>query len=134
EQEMAFIKANSALIDANQSLNYGDSFPFVFTGDIKPHIKERYDSRVNAPIVGPTADDLLRAVTLLGASDAFNLERMETMGDSFLKFVTTGFLYYSCPELDEGRLSYLRQMQICHCNLYYIGKRIGLPELMVAHM
>ncbi|CAG2169667.1 unnamed protein product [Oppiella nova] len=134
EQEVEFINANSALIDANQTLNYGDSFPFVFTGDIKPHIKEEYDSRVNAPIVGPTADDLLRALTLLGASDAFNLERMETMGDSFLKFVTTGFLYYSCPELDEGRLSYLRQMQICNCNLYYIGKRIGLPDLMVAHM
>ncbi|XP_054159214.1 endoribonuclease Dicer-like [Oppia nitens] len=117
----------------DSELKYGETYPFIFTGNIMPYIERSYDCRVGEPIIGPSADVLLKALTLLNANDAFNLERLETMGDSFLKFATTAFLYYACPELDEGRLSYLRQIQICNCNLYYLGNRKGIANLLVAH-
>ncbi|XP_054159182.1 endoribonuclease Dicer-like [Oppia nitens] len=130
--ELEILSAKSESLKDSE-LKYGETYPFIFTGDIMPYIERSYDCRVGEPIIGPSADVLLKALTLLNANDAFNLERLETMGDSFLKFATTAFLYYACPELDEGRLSYLRQIQICNCNLYYLGNRKGIANLLVAH-
>lgn len=42
------------------------------------------------------------------SNDFINLERMETIGDSFLKFVVTVHLYLTYPEAHEGKLSHLR--------------------------
>ncbi len=119
-------------IQSNCPPSYGSAFPFIFSGDIESSIRETYDAKNEDPIRGPTADLLLNALTLLNANDGFNLERLETIGDSFLKFVTTVNLYYSCPELDEGRLSYLRSIQICNCNLYHIGREKEIFESLVA--
>ncbi|KAF3844364.1 hypothetical protein F7725_007527 [Dissostichus mawsoni] len=52
---------------------------------------------------GPTL-----ALTLSNASDGFNLERLEMLGDSFLKHAIT-----------------------TNCNLYRLGKKKGLPSRMV---
>jgi endoribonuclease Dicer len=119
-------------ITENRPPNYGESFPYIFSGDIKPYILEKYDASINDDISGPTTELLLKALTLLNANDGFNLERLETIGDSFLKFATTAYLFYKCPKLDEGRLTDLRSVQICNKNLYHIGLNKGIEGFIVA--
>jgi dsRNA-specific ribonuclease len=40
------------------------------------------------------------------------LERLETIGDSFLKYATTVFLYHEHFNMHEGKLSFLRSKQV----------------------
>ena len=55
---------------------------------------------------------ILHALTMSNASDFINLERLETVGDSFLKFAVTLYLFCAHPGLHEGRLSYGRGKQV----------------------
>lgn len=50
--------------------------PFVFESGIRV---------VNGKILGPDPSLILQAITMSNSSDAINLERLETVGDSFLK-------------------------------------------------
>lgn len=47
---------------------------------------------------------LLQALTTASASDGMNLERLETIGDSFLKLAVTNFLYQEYASQHEGKL------------------------------
>uniref|UniRef100_A0A8C7SYZ1 ribonuclease III n=1 Tax=Oncorhynchus mykiss TaxID=8022 RepID=A0A8C7SYZ1_ONCMY len=73
----------------------------------------------------------LQALTLSNASDGFNLERLEMLGDSFLKHAITTYLFCTYPDAHEGRLSYMRSKKVSNCNLYRLGKKKGLPSRMV---
>ncbi len=41
--------------------------------------------KTNEIDLGPSPSSILQALTMSNASDGFNLERLETVGDSFLK-------------------------------------------------
>ncbi|XP_046920000.2 endoribonuclease Dcr-1 [Dermatophagoides farinae] len=82
--------------------------------------------------IGPHPSLILQAITMSNSSDGINLERLETVGDSFLKYSITAFLFCMCPELNEGKLSFLRSRQISNINLHRLGQRINLGELMIA--
>jgi endoribonuclease Dicer len=43
---------------------------------------------------------------------AINLERLETIGDSFLKYSITSYLFCVNSSVHEGRLSHLRSKQV----------------------
>lgn len=58
--------------------------------------------------LGPNPGLILQALTLSNASDGFNLERLEMLGDSFLKHAITTYLFCTYPDAHEGRLSYMR--------------------------
>ncbi|XP_028572674.2 endoribonuclease Dicer [Podarcis muralis] len=99
--------------------------------------KERMDS-VTSPskgysskTLGPNPGLILQALTLSNASDGFNLERLEMLGDSFLKHAITTYLFCTYPDAHEGRLSYMRSKKVSNCNLYRLGKKKGLPSRMV---
>lgn len=81
---------------------------------------------------GPSPCDIIQTLTMSNANDFFNLERLETIGDSFLKFAITVYLYATYPGIHEGKLSYLRSIQVSNYNLYKLGKKKGLPGCMVA--
>ncbi|XP_055989305.1 endoribonuclease Dicer isoform X1 [Sorex fumeus] len=81
--------------------------------------------------LGPNPGLILQALTLSNASDGFNLERLEMLGDSFLKHAITTFLFCTYPNAHEGRLSYMRSKKVSNCNLYRLGKKKGLPSRMV---
>ncbi|VDM39187.1 unnamed protein product [Toxocara canis] len=74
---------------------------------------------------------LLQALTMSNASDGINLERLETVGDSFLKYAVTDYLFHMNPEQHEGKLSFARSKEVSNCNLYRLGKKHNLPSLMV---
>jgi len=61
---------------------------------------------------GPSPCDIIQALTMSNANDFFNLERLETIGDSFLKFAISIYLYCMYPGIHEGKLSYLRSIQV----------------------
>lgn len=81
---------------------------------------------------GPSPSLILQALTLSNAGDFFNLERLETIGDSFLKHAITTYLYCTYSRVHEGKLSYMRSRQVSNLNLYRLGKRKGLASRMVA--
>ncbi|XP_076834628.1 endoribonuclease Dicer [Brachyhypopomus gauderio] len=85
----------------------------------------------SAKTLGPNPGLILQALTLSNASDGFNLERLEMLGDSFLKHAITTYLFCTYPDAHEGRLSYMRSKKVSNCNLYRLGKKKGLPSRMV---
>uniref|UniRef100_A0A663M4R6 ribonuclease III n=1 Tax=Athene cunicularia TaxID=194338 RepID=A0A663M4R6_ATHCN len=99
--------------------------------------KDRADSGNNpssgysSKTLGPNPGLILQALTLSNASDGFNLERLEMLGDSFLKHAITTYLFCTYPDAHEGRLSYMRSKKVSNCNLYRLGKKKGLPSRMV---
>ncbi|XP_064603433.1 endoribonuclease Dicer-like isoform X2 [Liolophura sinensis] len=91
------------------------------------------DKDVNlSTFLGPSPCTILQALTMSNANDFFSLERLETIGDSFLKYAITIYLYCTYPGIHEGKLSYLRSKQVSNYNLYRLGKKKGLPESMVS--
>ncbi|VDN50660.1 unnamed protein product [Dracunculus medinensis] len=74
---------------------------------------------------------LLQALTLSSAADGINLERLETVGDSFLKFAVTDYLYHANKDQHEGKLSFARSKEVSNCNLYRLGKKRNLPSLII---
>lgn len=82
--------------------------------------------------LGPDPSMILQAITMSNASDCINLERLETVGDSFLKYAVTAYLYCTYEKIHEGKLSHLRSKQISNYNLFRLGKNKCLGELMVA--
>ncbi|XP_036397855.1 endoribonuclease Dicer [Megalops cyprinoides] len=90
-----------------------------------------FDGGDSPKTLGPNPGLILQALTLSNASDGFNLERLEMLGDSFLKHAITTYLFCTYPDAHEGRLSYMRSKKVSNCNLYRLGKKKGLPSRMV---
>lgn len=80
--------------------------------------------------LGPELRDVVAALTTIKSSDTFNLERPETLGDSFLKFAATLYLYHKFPKLNEGQLTNIKGRLIGNRNLFYAGERINLGGMM----
>lgn len=72
--------------------------------------------------LGPNPGLILQALTLSNASDGFNLERLEMLGDSFLKHAITTYLFCTYPDAHEGRLSYMRSKKVgfLHCIIFNV--------------
>lgn len=81
---------------------------------------------------GPSPSVILQALTMSNANDGINLERLETIGDSFLKYAITTYLYCKYENIHEGKLSHLRSKQVSNLNLYRLGRKKALGECMIA--
>lgn len=77
---------------------------------------------------GPSPGLLLEALTWAKATDGFDLERLEVLGDSFLKFVVTIDLFCSQTTAHEGLLTEARARIISNRNLHRLGCGIGIGE------
>ncbi|XP_017142899.1 endoribonuclease Dcr-1 [Drosophila miranda] len=97
--------------------------PAGFSFDLQPEL-------VGHP--GPSPSVILQALTMSNANDGINLERLETIGDSFLKYAITTYLYITYENVHEGKLSHLRSKQVANLNLYRLGRRKRLGEYMIA--
>uniref|UniRef100_A0A158Q8D5 Endoribonuclease dcr-1 n=1 Tax=Elaeophora elaphi TaxID=1147741 RepID=A0A158Q8D5_9BILA len=56
---------------------------------------------------------------------------LQTVGDSFLKYAVTDYLFHTNPEQHEGKLSFARSKEVSNCNLYRLGKKHNLPSLII---
>lgn len=61
------------------------------------------------------------------SNDVVNYERAETLGDSFLKYAVSLFLYQTFPDYGEGPLTYLKGKLVGNRNLYYCAKQKQIP-------
>jgi endoribonuclease Dicer len=81
---------------------------------------------------GPSPALLLQALTLSNAGDGFDLERLETVGDSFLKQAVTVYIYCTYTQVHEGKLSFFRSKIVSNYNLYKLGKRKSLGDYLIS--
>ncbi|KAK8759820.1 hypothetical protein V5799_028913, partial [Amblyomma americanum] len=96
-----------------------------------------YQPRLNGN-PGPSPGLLLEAVTSAKAGDGFDLERLEVLGDSFLKFTVTIDLFCAATSAQEGLLTQTRARVICNRNLHNLGCKMHVgsmvaQELFVPH-
>ncbi|XP_034947667.1 endoribonuclease Dicer-like [Chelonus insularis] len=75
----------------------------------------------------PSAANLLPALIVKRANDSINLERLETLGDSFLKFIISLYLFEQYAYQPEGRLTGYKGKIIGNRYLYYCGVNKGIP-------
>ena len=75
---------------------------------------------------------LLQAVTAASVNDSINLERLESLGDSFLKLFTSVDLYCFRRTSHEGRLTTARTRRISNFNLYYLAMQKGIGKTIVS--
>ncbi|KAF9277388.1 Dicer-like protein 1 [Mortierella alpina] len=61
---------------------------------------------------------MLEALTASDAEYAMNYQRLELLGDTFLKFLVSVDLFIRFPLLDEGRLSVKREARVCNRHLF----------------
>lgn len=79
---------------------------------------------------GPQLWHFYQVLMASKSQDVVNLERLETLGDSFLKFATTLFLFLRYPNYNEGRLTNMKGKIIGNRNLFYIGQNKNIGGLM----
>ena len=86
-------------------------------------------SQVNTEgvIRGPSNSLLLQSLTGTSAKDSFDLERLETLGDSFLKLAVSVSLFCCRSKDHEGKLTRSRINRISNFNLSFLAKRKNLP-------
>lgn len=79
---------------------------------------------------GLTEQTLFQAFCACSAREIVDYERLETLGDSFLKYATTFDLFLRFPEYDEGQLSLLRSKLVSNNHLYKMALKNGYEKLL----
>ena len=67
-----------------------------------------------------------QAITLRDAHDVLHLERLETLGDSCLKYMVSFSLYMKNKGMDEGDLTIMKGELVSNKNLFNIGKKLEI--------
>ena len=109
---------------------------------IKPDQEESSDDRSFddcarnqlCPGPGPGPRFILEALTLERTNEGFHMERLQTIGESVLKLITSVFLYgqYSGSHCTGKQLKMLQMRQNSSRNLYRLGRQAGLGSKIVA--
>ena len=78
----------------------------------------------------PDSSLVLQAITTTHSGDAFNLERLEMLGDSFLKLAVSIHLFCAYSDKDEGKMTRRRTNQISNLALYRAAAKKSLGEYL----
>ncbi|KAJ3166531.1 hypothetical protein HDU88_003400 [Geranomyces variabilis] len=89
---------------------------------------DQFKQRIGLPHV--TIETLFAAFSAPSAQEETNYERLETLGDSYLKFAVTVDLFKSFPNSEEGDLSARRSAIVSNKNLYARASELGLGALL----
>ncbi|KAJ9052737.1 Dicer-like protein 1 [Entomophthora muscae] len=71
---------------------------------------------------------IAEALTLPSASLPLDYERLELLGDAFLKFMVTVYLYVTRPKDDEGKMHCHRVRKICNKTLFQKCRQFNLTQ------
>ncbi|KAJ2785802.1 Dicer-like protein 1 [Coemansia javaensis] len=83
----------------------------------------------------PAARESVReALTSSSANIDVCYERLETLGDSVLKYITTVMVFVAYPDAHEGILTSRRGRIICNANLFDLATNIGLPPYIISQL
>ncbi|KAG5887607.1 hypothetical protein JTB14_002616 [Gonioctena quinquepunctata] len=78
----------------------------------------------------PELCELYKALTTAKANDIVNLERLETLGDSFLKIISSVYIAMRFSKYDEGQATDLKGRLVSNKNLYYLAVRKNLNGMI----
>lgn len=78
----------------------------------------------------PDSALVLQALTTTHSGDAFNLERLEMLGDAFLKLAVSLHLFCTYKDKDEGKLTRRKKNQISNLALYRAAAKKSLAEYL----
>ncbi|GMH30664.1 hypothetical protein Nepgr_032507 [Nepenthes gracilis] len=73
-----------------------------------------------------TAEHVLEALTTEKCNERFSLERLEVLGDAFLKFAVGRHLFLSYEAIDEGQLTRKRSKLVNNSNLCKLATMNGI--------
>uniref|UniRef100_A0A1D1Y7Y1 Endoribonuclease Dicer homolog 1 n=1 Tax=Anthurium amnicola TaxID=1678845 RepID=A0A1D1Y7Y1_9ARAE len=79
----------------------------------------------------PTAK-ILEALTAASCQETFCYERAELLGDAYLKWVVSRYLFLRYPQKHEGQLTRMRQQMVSNMILYQYALDKGLQSYMQA--
>jgi len=80
----------------------------------------------------PAKADIIRAFTFAGAGEAFDLEREEVLGDSFLKVSASVYLYFTQQSLvNEGFLTQMKSKIVGNKNLFHQALVFHLDRFLI---
>lgn len=77
--------------------------------------------------VAPQTQHILESLTTRQALFDVDLERLEMLGDSFLKQAVSVLLFFQYPTFNEGRLTMIRKSNISNRNLRKVAIHLGVP-------
>ena len=86
----------------------------------------RYLFRGNREPDDPDSALVLKALTTTHCRDAFDLERLEMLGDAFLKLAVSLHLFLTYQEKDEGKLTRRKNNQISNLALFRAARKKSL--------
>ncbi|CAL2242212.1 unnamed protein product [Prunus armeniaca] len=84
---------------------------------------------INYPI---PASKILEALTAASCQETFCYERAELLGDAYLKWVVSRFLFLKYPQKHEGQLTRMRQQMVSNMVLYQYALKKGLQSYIQA--
>jgi endoribonuclease Dicer len=106
---------------------------FKFLPPLTRHLSDTLRARAAMMILGLPPLNLDRATEALmlpSANASFSNQRLETLGDAFLKLATSIHVFNKFPYKHEGQLSCLRQNSVCNKYLMGRGHALGLMRFM----
>ena len=101
-----------------------EEFPGLYS-DLKSIFRGSTDS-----VDHPDSALVLQALTTTHSGDAFNLERLEMLGDAFLKLAVSLHLFCTYKDKDEGKLTRRKKNQISNLALYRAAAKKSLAEYL----
>ncbi|CAI9103564.1 OLC1v1002075C1 [Oldenlandia corymbosa var. corymbosa] len=75
---------------------------------------------------------ILEALTAASCQETFCYERAELLGDAYLKWVVSRFLFLKYPQKHEGQLTRMRQQMVSNMVLYQFALSKGLQSYIQA--
>ncbi|XXG76282.1 hypothetical protein AAC387_Pa08g0661 [Persea americana] len=84
---------------------------------------------INYPV---PASKILEALTAASCQETFCYERAELLGDAYLKWVVSRFLFLKYPQKHEGQLTRMRQQMVSNMVLYQNALSKGLQSYIQA--
>ncbi|CAJ1976049.1 unnamed protein product [Sphenostylis stenocarpa] len=84
---------------------------------------------INYPV---HASKILEALTAASCQETFCYERAELLGDAYLKWVVSRFLFLKYPQKHEGQLTRMRQQMVSNMVLYQYALSKGLQSYIQA--
>ncbi|GLU00901.1 hypothetical protein SLE2022_182370 [Rubroshorea leprosula] len=84
---------------------------------------------INYPV---PASKILEALTAASCQETFCYERAELLGDAYLKWVVSRFLFLKYPQKHEGQLTRMRQQMVSNMVLYQCALNKGLQSYIQA--
>ncbi|CAM8960945.1 unnamed protein product [Rhodiola kirilowii] len=78
------------------------------------------------------ASRILEALTAASCQETFCYERAELLGDAYLKWVVSRFLFLKHPQKHEGQLTRMRQQMVSNMVLYQFALNRGLQSYIQA--